>query len=103
MLNQKKIETVIRYKNKLTDLGVPVTKVIIFGSQVKGTPNKWSDLDVCVISPTFGVDRLSERVLLTKISHSISEEIEPHPMSPADLVDKFNPLSTEIRTYGVEV
>lgn len=103
MLNQKKIETVIKYKNQLTSLGVPVTKIIIFGSQVKGTPNKWSDLDVCVISPAFGVDRLSERVLLTKISRGISEEIEPHPMSPADLADKFNPLSTEIRTYGVEV
>ncbi|KKU03362.1 MAG: hypothetical protein UX06_C0042G0003 [Candidatus Giovannonibacteria bacterium GW2011_GWA2_45_21] len=103
MINPQKIEIVRKYKDQLTDLGIPVTKIIIFGSQVKGTPNKWSDLDVCVISPVFGVNRLSERVLLTKISRDISDEIEPHPMSPADLNDKFSPLSNEIRAYGVEV
>lgn len=103
MLDQKKIEIVKRYKNELIELGIPVSKVIIFGSHVKGTQNKWSDLDVCVVSPIFGADRLSERVLLTKISRNISDSIEPHPMDQNDLGDKFNPLSNEIRDYGIEV
>jgi len=32
---------------------LPVDKVIIFGSQIKGKSNQWSDIDVCIISPKF--------------------------------------------------
>jgi len=103
MLDQKKIEIVKRYKDELIELGIPVNNLIVFGSHVKGTQNKWSDLDVCVVSPIFGVDRLSERVLLTRISRNISDNIEPHPMCQKDLDDKFSPLSNEIRSYGVKI
>lgn len=103
MLDPQKIEIVKKYKNELIELGIPVDSVFIFGSHVKGTQKKWSDLDVCVVSPIFGVDRLSERVLLSRISRNVSDDIEPHPMSPKDLDDKFSPLSNEIRSYGLKI
>lgn len=103
MLDQKKIDIAKKYKNELIELGIPVKNVFVFGSHVKGTQNKWSDLDVCVVSPIFGVDRLSERVLLTRISRNVSNLIEPHPMDQKDLDDRFNPLSNEIRSYGVKI
>lgn len=103
MLDPRKIEIVKRYKQELVELGIPINKVIVFGSHVKGTQNKWSDLDVCVVSPIFGIDRFSERVLLTKISRNISSDIEPHPMNYHDLKDRFSPLSNEVRDYGIEV
>jgi len=91
------------YKDELLLSGITIDKIIIFGSQAKGTANKWSDLDVCVVSPTFGHDSLAERVMLTKIGHKISDDIEPHPMNLSELNDKFNPLANEIRNYGIEV
>jgi len=42
------------YGKRLSDEEkLPVDKVIIFGSQTKGKAHKWSDIDVCIISPKF--------------------------------------------------
>lgn len=103
MIDVSKINIVKEFKDELISSGINIDKIIIFGSQVKGTANKWSDLDVCVVSPIFGHDRLSERVMLAKIGHKVSDDIEPHPMNLSELNDKFNPLANEIRNYGVEV
>jgi len=32
---------------------VPIQKMILFGSQAKGTPHKWSDIDLLVVSRKF--------------------------------------------------
>lgn len=103
MIDISKINVVKEFKDELISSGINIDKIIIFGSQAKGTANKWSDLDVCVVSPSFGHDRLSERVMLAKIGHKVSDDIEPHPMNLSELNDKFNPLANEIRNYGVEV
>lgn len=78
-------------------------KIIVFGSRVKGNPHKWSDLDVCVVSPLFDVDRIAERVFLMDIGDMVSNEIEPHPMTLESLNDKYDRLANEIKKYGVEV
>ena len=51
----KKIINMVRcYGKRLSDEEkLPVDKVIIFGSQAKGKAHKWSDIDVCIISPKF--------------------------------------------------
>lgn len=92
-----------RYKDKLIEIGIPIDKVVVFGSMVKETQNKWSDLDICVVSPIFDVDRIAERVLLMKIGGMVDNTIEPHPMTLEDFNCRFNPLANEIRKYGVEV
>jgi len=32
---------------------IPVTKLILFGSYAGGSPKRWSDIDIAVISPAF--------------------------------------------------
>lgn len=91
------------YKKKLKEAGVPVERVILFGSHAKGTAHKWSDIDTCVISRTFGHDRHSERLMLMKLTESETERIEPHPYSPNDLTNRFDPLANEIRRNGITV
>lgn len=92
-----------KYRVAIQKAGIPVDKMILFGSYAKGTAKKWSDVDVCVVSPTFGKDTYDERILLMRLTHGIDDMIEPHPFSPKDLADPWDPLASEIRKYGVVV
>lgn len=102
-MQRKDFDIAKKYKKSLLDLGIPIDEVIVFGSRAMGTAHTWSDLDICVLSPLFDVDRFSERSLLTNIGKRISVDIEPHPMTKEELNNKFNPLANEIRKHGVVV
>ena len=50
-----KIKSYIRdYLTVLQEDGLPIERVFLFGSYATGHHRKWSDIDVCVISPRFG-------------------------------------------------
>ncbi|MBA3018135.1 MAG: nucleotidyltransferase domain-containing protein [Proteobacteria bacterium] len=54
---------------------IPVQKIILFGSYAKGTPKKWSDIDIAVISPKFAdMDDLERIRLLLDCAHRIKCE-----------------------------
>ena len=55
---------------KETKKRIPVQKVILFGSHAKGTPKKWSDIDIAVISVKFaGMNDLERIKLLLDCVH----------------------------------
>ncbi len=89
-----------KYRRVLIKAGIPVEKMILFGSYAKGTAKPWSDIDVCVISSTFGKNPYNERVKLLNLTGSVEAMIEPHPFNPDDLTDPWNSLASEIRAYG---
>lgn len=89
-----------KYKTALRDNGIPIDKVILFGSYAKGTQKPWSDLDLCVVSKKFGKDYHDEMVNLMHIASDIEPLIEPHPYNPKDLLDPYDGLAHEIRTTG---
>lgn len=103
VLSTRVVDTVHLYADALHDRGIPFSRLIVFGSQAKGTAKKWSDIDVCVVSNQFGKDRHSERVGLMLVRDDRLLDIEPHPFSPEDLADKYDPLASEIRKYGIQV
>ena len=39
-----------RYEARLRTAGIPIEKLIVFGSYAKGSAKTWSDVDVCVVS-----------------------------------------------------
>lgn len=80
---------------------ISIEKVIVFGSYAKGKSSKWSDIDVCIISPKFK-EPFSALHYLLKKSYKIKSIIEPHPYHPKDFVDE-NPLVWEIKKTGVKV
>ena len=41
-----------QFKNSVSE-EIPITKMYFFGSRAKGTPNKYSDIDLIIISPKF--------------------------------------------------
>jgi predicted nucleotidyltransferase len=84
--------------------GIPVSKLILFGSQARGTARKDSDIDVCVVSPVLGKDRLKERVLLAHQATPIDPLIEPVPVSTKDFKsNRVSPLLHQIRKEAIEI
>lgn len=94
------MQYITTYRRSIQTLGIPVKKMILFGSYAKGTAKPWSDVDVCVVSDQFGKDYHAELVSLLHLTSSIDAVIEPHPFHPKDLEDPLDPLAHEIRTTG---
>jgi predicted nucleotidyltransferase len=99
----KKIKKAIReYLKILKREGLSIQKVYLFGSFAKSKAKKWSDLDLCIISPKFknpneALDYLWERRIVNKNVH-----IEPFGYPPKDFVDE-DPLVWEIKKTGKEI
>ncbi len=83
--------------------GIPVSSAYIFGSHAKGVATKQSDLDICIVSPSFGQDRVKERVLLMKLREGISDLIEPHPLSDIEMTSPFDLFSKQVRETGKRI
>jgi len=80
MLEQSVLKTVRNYLDAVTQSGLPVEFVVVFGSQVKGAGHEWSDIDLLVVSPQF--DQMRERNKLNLLWHvaaAIDSRIEPIP------------------------
>jgi len=82
---------------------IPVDRMIVFGSYATGKNKPWSDIDVAVISRKLGHDPHAERVMLSGFVDTIDLRIQPHPFSPEELADPWDPLAAEIRRYGIDV
>ena len=89
-----------KYHAILKEAGIPVQKMILFGSYAKGIAKPWSDVDVCVVSSVFGKNLYDEMVQLKHLTGSVEDMIEPHPYNEKDLADPWDPLAAEIRKYG---
>jgi uncharacterized protein len=103
LLSDTPVNLIQKYRTVLVSAGIPVKQMILFGSYAKNMPHAASDLDVCVVSESFGPDAFAEMVRLAKLAHPIDALIEPHPYTPEGLLDKWDPLAQEIRTHGVVV
>src|SRR3989339_696224 len=100
-LKPRVINQVKLYIRQVKSAKIPVEQVIVFGSHAKGTAHKWSDIDVCVVSPIFTDNHWDALSKLMHLRNSQTIDIEPHPMSPRDLSNKYDTLATEIRTHGI--
>jgi uncharacterized protein len=100
ILKDKPEKLIKKYYQVLKKANIPVEKIIMFGSWAKGEEKYWSDLDLCVVSPSFGKNNFDETVKLKKATTKVDNMIEPHPYHPKDLKDKWIPLAVEILKYG---
>ena len=90
------------FLDKLRLTGFHISKAYIFGSYAKGQADRWSDIDVAIISPQISNDRFEERIRLTELSMSIDDRIEPLPFN----LDSFNdddPFVRQIKIEGVAI
>jgi len=80
MVDESIVNSVRNYLRVLNDQGLQVVFGIIFGSQVTGKSDQWSDIDLLIVSPIF--DNLNSRRelnLLWRLAARIDSCIEPIP------------------------
>jgi len=66
-MDKNTVINAINYFEKcLTDKGINISKIILFGSYANGTPNHESDIDLVIISNDFDGKNIFERASLTK-------------------------------------
>ena len=74
--------------------------VVLFGSCAKNETTEKSDIDIAVVSETFGNNLPENFARLTAIAYVINVEIEPHPFTLESWND-VTPFISEIRKTGV--
>ncbi len=102
---QKVRGIVAKYIQNLESSGIDVQKVILFGSQAKGTFKKESDIDIAVVSRDFEKMGLWEQAKhLGRAARNLPYPIEALGFSPSQLkkVEEGTMLD-EITRNGVEV
>ena len=97
------IQKIVREYGSLLANKWPIEQLIVFGSHAKGTAHEWSDIDLCVVSPSLGKHVFDEMVALDKLTPQVDDRLEVHPMSPQDLLNPYDTLATEIRKYGIPI
>jgi len=78
MFDRLIVNKVRHYLVNVNNEGIPVCFGIIFGSQVKGFSDRWSDIDLLVVSRHFDRPRDRRDVdLLWKLAAKTDSRIEP--------------------------
>lgn len=89
-----------KYKLALLGNRIPVNAIYLFGSYAKGSPRPDSDIDLCVVSNTFGKDDFQEMVIINQIAKRVAPEIEAFPIAEKELKNKTNPFIKEALKTG---
>lgn len=99
----KEIESICKqYYTNLLKLGIPVEKVILFGSYARSKQNRDSDIDLAVILKYYRKDRFETRLELLKAAREFNEIIEPYPFLISDF-NESDPFASEIIRSGEEI
>ncbi len=77
-----------------------IENAYLYGSFAKGTFNRWSDIDIAIISPDFSDDPFQDRLLLMKLASKIDDRIEPRPFKKGRF-NRNDPLVYEIQKNGI--
>lgn len=97
MVEQSIIESIKRYFRNLKDNKIPVSFGVIFGSQVNGYADKWSDIDLIVVSPRFDEQIHREDVnKLWRIAARTDSRIEPFPCGEKQWIEDTSSAIIEI-------
>ena len=101
-LPDKVKNTINSYLRALSRNHIPIKEAILFGSYARGNYQKWSDIDIALVSDIFEGNRIDDKDKIRKITLSVSSEIEVIPFSPNDF-NLQNPFVKEILTTGIRL
>jgi len=81
MAEESIIKSIRKYLNELQRLGVPVKFGILFGSHARKNTNRWSDIDLLVVSPRYDEAYNREDInMLWRTAACTDNRIEPVPV-----------------------
>ena len=88
-MDKNTVITAINFFEKcLTDKGINISKIILFGSYANGTPDNESDIDLVIISNDFDGKNIFERANLTKEAEILTIKKYLIPLDIITLSDK---------------
>jgi predicted nucleotidyltransferase len=76
--------------------------IFVFGSIIKGTADKRSDIDTAIVSRKLDKDFFGVAAKLSGLAHDVSWDIEVHAIAYEDWL-KGNPHVLEVKEWGVEI
>jgi predicted nucleotidyltransferase len=105
MVDQTILSTIRQYIQALENHGLPVTKVVLFGSQVTGNVHEWSDIDLLVISKRFDEESPIAHInLLWHTTLEVDNRIEPIACGEQQWQeDDFTPILEVARREGIVI
>lgn len=92
-----------KYAERLKEKNYPFSAIYLFGSYSSGKANKWSDIDVAVVSDKLKRDWWKNEMLLSHLSLDIDKRIEPHGFTVKDFQNDCDPMVAEIRKTGIRI
>ena len=93
---------IYRYLAVLKENGIYPVKAYLFGSYLKGTAHRDSDIDIAIVSPDLGEFRFENQMILMRLTWDIDTRIEPHPFLPEEFTPE-NPDAAEILKTGISL
>ncbi len=96
-VDSKTLQVVTKYSRKLEENRVPVEKVILFGSQARGTYEEGSDIDVMVV-----VEKINKeiRAIIIDEAFNLSLQYDVSLIAiPCDIEEFASPLFQEDAFY----
>lgn len=91
------------FRDALKARGIPVQRVILFGSVARNEATEDSDLDLAVVCTPFASTRHEENMECRRMRWDIDVRIEPICLHPDDFKNRFFGLAQEVQKTGVEV
>jgi predicted nucleotidyltransferase len=78
------VEIIQKFIQEAKSDNVNIEQAILFGSYAKGKQNKYSDIDLAVISDDFEGNRFKDKSRLAKAKLRTSIDLEIHPFKTQD-------------------
>ncbi len=102
------IEIIEKYKKALTEMGVNVSKIILYGSHAKGKASPESDIDIIVISNDFKTLNLRERLELLAVARLKAGIFQPMEILgyTEEEFESMGPgtfIGDEVKPVGIEL
>ena len=95
-------EVIDKYIRALEENHIHVRRAVLFGSYAGGRANEWSDIDIALVSESFGGDRFDDRSKIRKITLSVSSDLSPLPFRPEDFISE-DPFVKEVMDKGIRI
>jgi len=95
-------KTINNYLRLLKKNNIPVKEAVLFGSYATGKSQKWSDIDIALVSNIFDGNRISDKDKIRALTLSVSSELEVIPFAPKDFTSD-NPFAKEIMSTGIKI
>lgn len=96
------IKKIQKFIDLLASVGIRLERVIIFGSYARGNANRWSDIDIALVSKDFLGIGFYDRQKINPFILKVDTRIEPHPYKTEDFIED-NPFIRKILSEGVEI